>query len=135
MITKLCTRCKATIQYPNTYCDKCKEIAEKEREENRTRYSKQANRKYNMKRDPKYIKFYNSPDWKLKLSRKYMSDKGYRCEECGAIASEVHHIIPIQTSEGWERRLDYHNLKALCLECHNKEHDRFKSSVKNKSHR
>ncbi|MGX4598954.1 HNH endonuclease [Faecalimicrobium sp. JNUCC 81] len=132
MITKLCSRCKEPVLYPKTYCDKCKDIVENEREEAKVKNSKRANRKYNNKRDPKYIKFYNSPDWKFKLAPKYMADKGYRCEECGAIASEVHHIKPIQTVEGWEQRLDYYNLKALCLDCHNKEHDRFKRSVRRK---
>lgn len=134
MLTKLCARCKATIQYPKTYCEACKEIIDKEKEEANKKYSKDANKKYNRKRDPKYIKFYNSPEWKLKLAPKYMADKGYRCEDCGAIASEVHHIKPIQTDEGWERRLDYFNLKALCLECHNKEHNRFKRNVRRKSY-
>lgn len=64
---------------------------------------------------------------------KYTQDKGYRCEECGAIASEVHHIVPIQTDEGWERRLDYNNLECVCVYCHNKKHGRFiKKKRKNK---
>lgn len=132
MIQKLCGRCKGMIIYPNTYCEICKDIVDKEKEEIKIKNNKKANRKYNSKRDPKYIKFYNSPDWKLRLAPKYMADKGYKCEICKSIASEVHHIIPIQTDEGWERRLDYFNLKALCLDCHNKEHNRFKSIVRGK---
>ncbi|WP_286149564.1 HNH endonuclease [Romboutsia ilealis] len=134
MITKLCRNCKCIIEYPSTYCSECKDSIDKEREEAKAKYSKEANKKYNRKRDPKYIKFYNSPEWKLKLAPKYMADKGYRCEDCGAIASEVHHIKPIQTDEGWEQRLDYFNLKALCLDCHNEEHNRFKRNVRRKSY-
>ena len=41
------------------------------------------------------------------------------------MATEVHHIKPIQTDEGWERRLDYDNTKSVCIECHNYYHNRF----------
>lgn len=133
MLMKECRRCRKPIEYPKKYCEVCKALVTKEMKENIQNYSKEANKKYNKKRNPKYIKFYNHPDWKFKLAPKYMADKGYRCEECGSIASEVHHIIPIQTDEGWERRLDYFNLKALCLECHNNEHNRFKKNIRNKN--
>lgn len=134
MLDKLCRRCKKIIKYPNTYCEVCKEIKDKEKEEVNKKYSKEANKKYNKKRDPKYTKFYNSPDWKIRLAPKYMADKGYKCEVCGAIASEVHHKIPIKTDEGWERRLDYNNLKALCLDCHNNEHNRFKRNIRRRKY-
>lgn len=130
---KECRKCKKPIIYPNTYCNECKEVIDKEREEAKERYSKEANRNYNKKRDPKYIRFYNDSDWKI-LSRKYMQDKKYRCEECGKIASEVHHIKAIQTDEGWTQRLDYNNLQALCLECHNNKHKRFKRTVRRKTY-
>lgn len=133
MLMKECRKCKRPVIYPNTYCDKCKEIVDKEREEAKQRYSKEANRNYNSKRDPKYIRFYNNMEWKI-LSRKYIQDKKYKCEECGKIAEEVHHIKPIQIDEGWERRLDYYNLQALCLDCHNKKHNRFKRNVRRKSY-
>ena len=97
---------------------------EAEREERIAKARAKYNSNYNKNRDPKYLKFYNSNDWKI-LSRKKIQDSKYRCEICGAIASEVHHIIPIQTDEGWKRRLDYTNLKCLCLDCHNKQHKRF----------
>ncbi|MBC5996368.1 hypothetical protein EAI30_10240 [Romboutsia ilealis] len=129
MITKLCARCKVTIQYPQTYCDRCKEIVDKDKEEAKVKYSKAANSRYNKKRDPKYVRFYNSMEWKI-LSKKYLQDKKYKCEDCGAIASEVHHIKAIQTEEGWLLRLDYNNLRCQCLECHNKKHNRFKRRKK-----
>ena len=83
-----------------------------------------AQRKYNKKRDPKYTSFYNSKDWRL-LSARYVQDKGFRCEVCGAIATEVHHKKPIQTEDGWMHRLDYDNLELVCVNCHNKRHNRF----------
>lgn len=112
--------------YPATYCSKCQTEIEKQKAEYLNKRKKSSNSKYNVKREKKYIQFYNSLDWK-RLSLQYMIDKGYRCEGdgCHNIATEVHHIIPIQTSEGWERRLDYTNLKALCIRCHNKAHNRF----------
>jgi 5-methylcytosine-specific restriction endonuclease McrA len=93
--------------------------------EARIKESKRASdRRYNQKRDPKYLRFYNSLDWRT-LSAKYMQDKQYRCEKCKAMASQVHHKKAIQTPEGWELRLDYDNLELLCTSCHNKEHNRF----------
>ena len=125
MILKSCHRCGTLIQYGSTYCTICKPIVEQEREARRLEYSKEANKRYNKKRDPKYIRFYNSSEWRV-LSLKRLQDEGYRCVKCKAIASEVDHIVPIQTPEGWERRLDYNNLQSLCLACHNAKHDRFK---------
>ncbi|MEH6942962.1 HNH endonuclease [Bacillus sp. JJ722] len=124
MILKLCRRCKKSIVYPASYCDSCHAIVKEEREQAKATANKKANRKYNSKRDPKYIKFYLSTDWKI-LSAKYMSDHDYKCEDCGSIATEVHHIKPIQTEEGWELRLSYDNLRNQCVECHNKKHNRF----------
>lgn len=85
----------------------------------------ESNKRYNKTRNPKYIRFYNSVDWRT-LSAKYTQDKGYRCEKCGAIATEVHHVKAIQTAEGWEHRLDPDNLELLCKTCHNARHERFK---------
>lgn len=124
MILKLCRRCKKPIIYPASYCDSCAAVVQEEREQAKANSNKRANKKYNSKRDPKYIKFYNSMEWKI-LSAKYMSDHDYKCEDCGAIATEVHHMKAIQTDEGWKRRLDYDNLRNQCIECHNKKHNRF----------
>lgn len=121
MLTKVCSRCKRVIPYPLTYCNECKEIVDKEIEEAK----KKSNRRYNKSRDPKYVRFYNSGEWR-RLALKYKQDKEYRCEVCGHYATEVHHIIAIQTDEGWSRRLDYTNLRCVCVNCHNAEHKRFK---------
>ena len=60
------------------------------------------------------------------LSARYTQDKGYKCEVCGAMATQVHHKKAIQNPDGWDRRLDYNNLELLCTRCHNARHDRFK---------
>lgn len=129
MLLKSCGRCGNLIPYGATYCNTCKPIVEAEREA-RMRASKlESNKRYNKTRDPKYVRFYNSTEWRT-LSAKYTQDKGFRCEKCGAIATEVHHVKAIQTPEGWERRLDSDNLELLCKTCHNERHERFKKRQK-----
>lgn len=129
MLLKSCGRCGNLIHYGATYCNTCKPIVEAEREA-RMRASKlESNKRYNKTRDPKYVRFYNSTEWRT-LSAKYTQDKGFRCEKCGAIATEVHHVKAIQTPEGWERRLDSDNLELLCKACHNERHERFKKRQK-----
>lgn len=127
MILKMCRRCKGVVVYPATYCDTCLDLVTKEREERAVIVNRRANKKYDAtKRDKKYVRFYNSPEWKI-LKDKYMADHKYKCEGkgCKEFATEVHHVDPIQTPTGWERRLDYTNLMNVCLRCHNKQHNRF----------
>lgn len=131
MLLKSCNRCGNLIPYGSPYCTKCTPIVEAEREEKRAEYNKASNKRYNKTRDPKYGRFYNSLAWRT-LSLKYIQDKGYKCEECGSIASEVHHKKPIQTPEGWDLRLDINNLELVCLSCHNKRHNRFIKKNKKK---
>ena len=81
------------------------------------------NKKYNSQRDPKYIAFYRSKDWKT-LSRAKLQDCGYKCEarldeECRGLAVDVHHIKPIKTDEGWDERFEWSNLMGVCVHCHN----------------
>ena len=73
--------------------------------------------------------FYCSKEWKNVRLQK-MLDAGYRCEKCGGIAEEVHHKIEITESNvhNLNITLKKENLIALCKECHNKEHKRFKKS-------
>jgi len=121
-----CPRCKRLIPVGVSYCDSCKPIAEAQAQEatEKRRAYKQAqyNRQYNQRRDPKYGRFYNSGDWRL-LSKTKLQDCGYKCEAklegCTRLAVEVHHIQPIKTPEGWERRLDWSNLMGVCIGCHN----------------
>ena len=129
MILKQCNRCKALIPFGSVYCTTCKPIVEAEREKRRAESIKESNRRYNRTRDPKYTRFYNSVEWR-RLSAKYAQDKQYKGERCPKFATEVHHIKPIQTPEGWDMRLDYTNLELLCLDCHNERHERFQRRKK-----
>lgn len=127
----MCKRCNKLIAYPLVYCKVCKKIVDNQHElENNIKDNRGKGRgKGRAPRDPKYRKFYKSKQWK-DLSKSYMVKHQYKCEVCGSIASEVHHIQAIQTVEGWNKRLDYNNLKAVCVRCHNEEHNRFKSRKK-----
>lgn len=124
-IVKLCGKCKTPIKYPNTYCPKCKELYEQQKKDN----EKLSNRRYNQTRDKKYIRFYKSPEWNL-LKNKKLQDSSYKCERCNKLGTEVHHIKPIQTEDGWKQRLDYTNLKTVCVDCHNYYHGRFQRKKK-----
>ena len=129
MLLKACNRCGNLIPYGSPYCKECTPIVEAEREARLSEYKKESNKRYNKTRDPKYVRFYNSGDWKA-LSAKRLQDDGYRCAWCGGIATEVDHIVEIKTPEGWEKRLDYDNTRSLCHDCHDKRHDRFKKRIK-----
>lgn len=124
MLLKQCGRCGNLIPYGPSYCSKCAPIVEAEIEARKAKYKRESNKRYNRKRDPKYVRFYNSGEWKT-LSAKRLQDDGYRCAWCGKIATEVDHIVEIKTPEGWERRLDYSNTRSLCHTCHDKRHNRF----------
>ena len=134
MIIKMCARCKKIVEYPNTYCNECKKIIQEQIEKSK----RDSNRRYNKRRDPK------SKEW-LQLKNKYLQDLqykynnvkyAYKCEDCIEenkkdsnyviqLAEEVHHLQFIETPEGWLRRLDYNNLRALCHMHHDKRHNRF----------
>lgn len=126
MLVKVCRKCGKLITYPKAYCDECKKEVDEAREQARAANKKINDREYNKTRDKKYTRFYKEPAW-IQLSQSYIAFKRYKCERCKAMAAEVHHKKPIQTQEGWELRYDWENLEALCVICHNKEHNRFKS--------
>lgn len=129
-IMKPCPRCKRLIPRGWAYCPDCKPIAEAEREaamERRAEYRrKKYNQAYNRQRaqdDPKYRTFRNSKAWRA-TSKAKLQGCGWRCEsgvspECPGLACEVHHIKPLRTPEGWDRRLDWSNLMGVCVQCHN----------------
>ena len=129
MLLKECKRCGNLIPYGSVYCTTCAPMVEAYREARKEEARKAANKRYNKTRDPKYTRFYNSKEWRT-LSSKYTQDRGYRCELCGKIATEVHHKQPIQTDSGWIRRLDYDTLELLCVDCHSERHERFKRRKK-----
>lgn len=128
MLIKQCAKCGIYIPYGKSYCPECERIVLEEREKRKRESIKRYNRTYDKtKRDDRARKFYVSKEWRM-LSARYLQDKMYRCERCGNIATQVHHKEHIQTETGWHRRLDITNLEALCLQCHNEEHGRFKKS-------
>lgn len=51
-----------------------------------------------------------------------------RCKEEGrvTVATEVHHVVPVEDGLSMRERarlmFDYHNLRALCHDCHVKTH-------------
>lgn len=126
MLLRACNRCGNLMGYgSSSYCSTCLPIVQGEREARLRESKRKGHRSYNRGRNPKYVRFYNSSEWRI-LSRKILQDQGYKCAWCGAIAEGVDHIREIKTDEGWERRLDPTNLRPLCHACHDKRHDRFK---------
>lgn len=71
--------------------------------------------------EKKYSKgFYNSAQW-IKCRNSFMKSKNYICERCGGVAKIVHHkkhITPMNIND-FNITLNWDNLQALCLECHN----------------
>ena len=72
--------------------------------------------------------FYSSAAW-ARCRRAYASSVGYLCESCRARgksepATEVHHIVHLTPDniDDPEISLSWKNLRALCHECHVREH-------------
>lgn len=129
MLWKSCAKCGKYIPYGRRLCDDCQAKEDAQKRERKEQYKKEAQKRYNAKRDPKYRRFYNSKAWRM-MAAKRLQDDGFRCRMCKGIATEVDHIIPIQTTEGWPLRLDYDNTQSLCTVCHNKKHNRFNKKIK-----
>ena len=125
MAVKPCPRCGVMIPQGMDYCPDCKPAAIRQLQEYRKQNADKRQQKYNTKRDSRYLCFYRSKDWR-RTSRAKLQACGYKCEArlegCTGLAVEVHHIKPIQTPEGWELRLEWSNLEALCTHCHNLRH-------------
>ena len=80
---------------------------------------------------PKIIhNFYKSDTWKLAREIKIRQANG-RCERCGAIGEEVHHIIRLNSDNVMDASISINpeNLVLLCKDCHNKEHQRFSKEM------
>lgn len=97
---KFCSKCGRLVQYPKRMCEECE-----------NKYAVSSSGRHN----PQSQAFYNSKDWKVLAAFK-LQKENYTCEECGGIATDVHHIVPIL--DDWSKRLDYSNLQALCDRCH-----------------
>jgi 5-methylcytosine-specific restriction endonuclease McrA len=78
------------------------------------------------KQDIVIQRFYRSDTWKIARAIKIANACGV-CEECGAIGTEVHHIVHLTPENVTDPSVatNQENLKLLCNECHNKAHGRF----------
>lgn len=78
------------------------------------------------KQDIAIQRFYRSDSWKIARAIKIANACGV-CEECGAIGTEVHHIVHLTPENVTDPSVatNQENLKLLCNECHNKAHGRF----------
>lgn len=67
--------------------------------------------------------FYESSAWK-KCRKGFMQSKHYICERCGGSAYIAHHKVHItpRNINNLNIILNWDNLQALCLDCHNKIH-------------
>lgn len=79
-----------------------------------------------MKKPKALHNFYKSNEWQLARQFKITQVDG-KCERCGKIGQEVHHIkrLNISNIKDVSVSLDQKNLELLCKDCHNKEHKRF----------
>lgn len=109
MLKKLCPRCGAVMDYGRSKCPACA-------------------RKRIVRKDEQ-TKFYHSKEWKQLRAFVLQRDR-YLCTcGCGEFAEDVDHAIPIDTPEGWARRLDPDNCRSLTVRCHNRKHGRFSGST------
>ena len=69
------------------------------------------------------LEFYSSSAWKS-CRETYKKKMRYICEECGEVATEVHHIkhITAEHVTDPEVTLNFDNLMCLCHRCHMKAH-------------
>ena len=67
--------------------------------------------------------FYNGKAW-TRCRDAFMKSKYYICERCGVAALIVHHkeYITPENINNPEITLNWNNLEALCIDCHNREH-------------
>lgn len=87
-------------------------------------------------RTPEYSRLVNSHRWR-RLRRAYLAQHPL-CEDCllddrTTIATEVHHVQPIESAAGHPDEMsrlcfDADNLRALCHRCHVEEHRDLASS-------
>ena len=117
MLTKLCAKCGRVMELGSALCPACQAKADSRH--------KQYN---NNVRDKRSARFYASPQW-VRLRDIVLARANYQCQVCrraGRItpATEVHHKIPIRVD--WSKRLDEHNLIALCHRCHMNEERKLK---------
>ena len=81
-----------------------------------------------MKKPRELHNFYKSKNWKLAREIKILDQNGL-CERCGETGVEIHHKVRLTMDNVNDAQISVNqdNLKLLCRECHNKEHNRFSS--------
>ena len=74
-------------------------------------------------------KFYRSDRWH-DARRAVIRRANGRCEKCGAVGTEVHHIVHLTNDNVDDPKISINldNLILLCKECHNKIHGRFEGN-------
>ena len=74
--------------------------------------------------------FYLSHEWEH-CRAAFMISKYWMCERCTNAARIAHHKIYLTPNNigDPEITLSWHNLEALCQDCHNREHSRSKEEV------
>lgn len=79
-----------------------------------------------MKKPKELHRFYKSSAWQLAREIKTRKANG-KCERCGALGEEVHHIIKLTVHNVADPMISINqdNLEFLCKKCHNAEHKRF----------
>jgi hypothetical protein len=94
-LVKPCPRCRRLIPHGWSYCPDCKPIAEAQRQEARERKAehlrKKYNKRYNSRRDPKYMEFYRSKAWR-NTSRQNMH---FRFSVLNTARSGNIHCLPV----------------------------------------
>lgn len=75
--------------------------------------------------------FYKGKAW-IKTRAAFMKSKHWICERCGEPAKICHHKIYLTPKNINDPNitLNWSNLEALCMDCHNKEHNKTKSSTR-----
>ena len=74
--------------------------------------------------------FYHTTAWE-RCRAAFMASKHYTCERCKKPAVIVHHKTYITDENETDESitLNWDNLEALCIECHNKEHKTTNSPI------
>lgn len=85
-----------------------------------------------MSRNKDYIKLINCYKWR-KLRNEQLK-RNPLCQVCGDIATEVHHLKPIESEKEYDRMealaYDTNNLQSLCHKCHSDIHITMKKHKK-----
>ena len=81
-------------------------------------------------RDPQRVAFYHGKAW-TRTRDAYMAMRRHVCERCGSPAKIVHHKVHLSADnvDDPSVALNFENLEALCVECHNREHFGSKATV------